>query len=301
MGTSEHVGVGEPCGEVLRALLERRPLARDEVAVLLGQVGHAVVAAHDGGLGHGALSTDAVYVSWDEGEPFARVFGFAPAIRDYRHVRDDVVGLVRVATEIVGSSPPRGFDLWRERCLHEPLTIRECVAELRALFPLPGAGVGAVVGERDWTARFEVPVARADREEPRSASFDRVWRRQVAVVAFGIAVMLAIAALPTPSIDAPAPARPASPSPAAVAPASAASTIGSTGPDVLAVDRANCPERFVRDPMLAARNRSHRCVRAMLLPRLLDAAATLDDEQRHALKLACAALGDLGCAMRATR
>ncbi|MBI2392163.1 MAG: hypothetical protein HYV09_21420 [Deltaproteobacteria bacterium] len=298
MASSEHIGVGEPRGEALRAILDRRPLERDEVSVVLGQLGHALVDAHDSGLAHGALSTHAIFLTWDDGEPFARVFGFVAATEDYRHVRDDIVGLAGVATEIVGAPPPPGFDGWRARCLDERLTVRDCVAELRALFPLPGHRGGVPVGERVSTRRFEALARHLDVAAVRAQVLDRLPVGRLAIGALGIGVTIAVAALPTPPVQAPsddAAAPPVSAPPAAAEIASSASS----GPEQLAIDRANCPQRFVDDPMAAARNRSHRCVRAVLLPRILDTdAATLNDEQRHALKLACAALADLGCEMR---
>jgi hypothetical protein len=71
--------------------------------------------------------------------------------------------------------------------------------------------------------------------------------------------------------------------------------------DALAHDRAACPDRLLEAPLVASKERSYRCVRAVLLPRILEAGAgVLSEDERRALKLARAALADLGCELRLT-
>jgi hypothetical protein len=288
---SDHVGVGEPDGVPLRA---RLPLASDDIAVVVGQIGHALVAAHAAGLAHGDLTIERVFVT-DDG--FVRVYGFAATIDDYRHVRDDVVGLATLATEIVGDRAPAGFAAWQDRTKVEHRTVSECVAELREMFPLPGARGGAANGTGGDSRRFEVAAARSDRRARRARRLDRIGPRLFAAALTVAALFTLFRLRPEAAPAATAPRTTTRPSVTTSAIEAYQAPRAST--DVLSIDRGNCPTRYLGDPLLASRERAHRCVRAVLYDRLLEKGlATLKPEERAALKRACATLDDLGCVLK---
>lgn len=291
MATSEHLASGEPDGVSLRALVENGPLSADDQVSLLGQIGHALIAAEEAGLGHPGLTTKHVFVQREEGEPFARVYGFEEVAREYRQNSDERAAWVQLATTIVGAHPPHGFGEWQARSLEVPLD--RSVAELRALFPSKGAAPGASVGTSHPPTTFVRSRGRTDRAATRRWIEQRGKLLALLLVpaAFGIAYRVARVRPSSTTVT--------TTSGSQVAATASASSASTPNLDMLAADRAACPDRYVADPLLAADQRAYRCVRAVLLTRLLEPdTKPLNEPERRALKRACAGLADLGCELR---
>lgn len=291
MATSEHLTSAEPDGVSLHALLEKGPISADDQALLLGQIGDALIAAEGAGLGHPGLTTGHVFVTREEGEPFARVHGFEEVAREYRRSSDERAAWVQLATTIVGPHPPEGFSEWQARSLEVPLA--RSVADLRALFPLKGAAAGVSLGTSHPPTTFLRSRGRTDRAATKRwiAQRGNMLAFLLVPAAFGIAYR---ASRSRPSFS-----TVTTTSGSQIAPTPSAETFSTPSLDVLAADRAACPDRYVADPLLAAEQRAYRCVRAVLLPRLREPdAKPLNDPERRALKRACAALADLGCELR---
>ncbi len=274
---------------------------------ILGAVAQVVADAHDGGRTHGALGTEHVRV---DGRLVTVTHGPFATYRTVAGTHDDLralgkLGFLLVAGGTLGlgrasllevssrvralgaeSRVPRGFDLWVARCIDARAGFADARAaydglvrlgELRGIagdggVPLGGFGRAGVVRGSTAIPLFTLVAGVLALVSLGAVARSELIARTTSVLRRGTVPMTDL--------------RPVQKPPEAVARFAAYD-----------LDFGACPGRYADDLEASVGARAHRCTRVALLRRFGERRLSKHEVTR--LKIACASLADVGCALLA--